>query len=177
MSEEPKPIPPEKLREIFSQIIDELSNNGHQIQVTKERLQSLAETISEYEETFKHLIENINQLEAEQRHERDRRESEVRALKDDQSKFGSIAFKLEIDMIKSELKSLKSRIDKPSQGLVNMNTEQILKEIDEMIAKSKQNGALADEEIRFFNALKKRTEEIGGFFARMRKNAGIKEKE
>ena len=57
-----------------------------------------------------------------------------------------------------------------------MKKDQILKEIDEMIKNTKQKGVLTDEEIQFFAGLKKRTEEVEGFFARMVKNAGIKKK-
>ena len=57
-----------------------------------------------------------------------------------------------------------------------MKKDQILKEIDDMIKKTKQNGVLTEEEFQFFAGLKKRTEEVDGFFARMVKNAGIKKK-
>jgi hypothetical protein len=57
-----------------------------------------------------------------------------------------------------------------------MNKEKILIAIDEMIAKSKQNGALTDEEAKFFSDLKKRTEKMDEFFTRLRKNAAIKKK-
>jgi hypothetical protein len=57
-----------------------------------------------------------------------------------------------------------------------MKKQEILKEIDNMIKNAKKNGILTDEEVQFFGALKRKTEEVDGFFARLVKNAGIKKK-
>ena len=58
----------------------------------------------------------------------------------------------------------------------NMKKQEILKEIDKMIESAKMNGILTNEELHFFEILKKKTEDVDGFFARMVKNVGIKTK-
>ena len=115
MSNDAKPIPPE-LRDLLQEIRTFMEQDFPQIKNTKQRVRSLAERISEFEELLKCLNEKISVIDTELKQEREDRHREIRALKDDQSHFGAVAGKVEIAEIKSELKSLRSRIDKLEQG-------------------------------------------------------------